>query len=112
MKDLFFKNITSEDRRQRKLISTELMEQQGIRSCIHRHLVCRIVDIGSPQEALPAPTLYVVKKQDTKLRIECFYCRIKGQMYLAADQKIYLISFIHSLKIELKVIPRDATNAL
>ena len=104
MRNMLFKNITSEDRRQRVLASSEFIEQKGIRSCVHRHLVCRIGEMPRANEVLPRPTLYVVRKQDRKSSLEHFYCRIKGQMYLATDEKVYLVSFIHSLRIELTTI--------
>lgn len=101
MRNLLFKNITSGDKKQRILSSSEFMEQKGIRSCVHRHLVCRIDSATQSSETLPKPTLYVVRKQDTRCRMEHFYCRIKGQMYLATKEKVFLVSFIHSLRIEL-----------
>ena len=101
MRNLLFKNITSDDRKQRILSSSEFMEQKGVRSCVHRHLVCRISSIAQSSDILPKPTLYVVRKQDTRCRVEHFYCRIKGQMYLSTSEKVFLVSFIHSLRIEL-----------
>ena len=101
MRNILFKNITSQDRRQRVLASSEFMDQKGIRSCIHRHLVCRIEDMTTADYVLPRPDLYVIRKQDTRFRLEHFYCRIKGQTYLAINEKVYLVAFIHSLRIEL-----------
>lgn len=69
---------------------------------VNRHMVCRIIDIEKPDSVLPRPMLYVFKRRDTRLNIEAFYCRIKGQMYFTAKDKIYLVSFINSLRIQLK----------
>lgn len=107
MRDLLFKNITSENKRQRILYSSELLEQNGLRTTVHRHLVCRVLDMANPNEALdilPPPDLYIVKKRNTKSRIESFYCRIKGGMYFSVKNKIYMASFIHSLRIQLKTV--------
>lgn len=105
MRNLLFKNITSEDRKQKKLSSSELIEQSGLRTTVSRHLVCRIVDVEQAGVVLERPTLYVIKKRDTKLNLEAFYCRIKGQLYLASKDKLYLVHFINSLKIQLKAAP-------
>lgn len=102
MRNLLFKNVTSEDRRRKRLSSVEFIEQPGLHTTVNRHMVCRIVDTGKPDAALPRPTLYVFKRRDTRFNIEEFYCRIKGQMYCADQDKIYLVHFINSLRIHLK----------
>lgn len=102
MRNLLFKNVTSDDKRRKKLSSVELIEQGGLRTMVNRHMVCRITDIERPDSILPRPTLYVFKKRDTRINIEEFYCRIKGQMYCADQDKIYLVHFINSLRIQLK----------
>lgn len=101
MKNLYFRNITSDNRRQRILSSSELSESAGMRTAINRHLVCRIYDVEKAGLPLPRPTLYVLKKQDKKEKVEIFYCRIKGSMYFALKNKLCLISFINSLRIQL-----------
>lgn len=106
MRDLLFKNITSDDKRQRILYSSELLEQNGLRTIVHRHLVCRVIDMVNNEapNILPSPDLYIVKKRNTKSRIESFYCRIKGGIYFSIKDKTYLASFIHSLRIQLKTV--------
>lgn len=104
MRNVLFKNITSENKRQRLLCSSEYIEQEGVRTVVNRHLICRIFDVAKAEKVLCSPTLYVFKKRDTKANTEAFYCRIKGMMYLAAKNKLYLVSFVHSLRIQLKAI--------
>ena len=104
MKNLIFKNITSENRRQRILYSSESIEQEGIRTVVNRHLICRIRNVAQAEEFGQAPALYVIKKRNSKDNTEAFYCRIKGLMYMSAKHKLYLVSFIHSLRIQLKAI--------
>lgn len=106
MRNLLFRNVTSDDKRRRILASSEFIEQKGVRSCVHRHLVCRIEEMSKAQDFLPRPTLSVVRKQDTRFKLEHFYCRIKGQMYLANNNQVFLVSFIHSLRIELSAIQK------
>lgn len=104
MRNLLFKNITSRDRSQRVLSSSELIEQDGLRTNVSRHLVCRVLEVAKAGGFLPSPALYVLKKRDTEFNTEAFYCQIKGKMYLAAKDKLYLVSFIHSLRIQLRAI--------
>lgn len=104
MKNLLFKKITSENRRQRILYSSESIEQEGIRTVVNRHLIFRIHNAVPAEEFLQAPALSVIKKRDTKANTEAFYCRIKGLMYMSAQHKLYLVSFLHSLRIQLKAV--------
>ena len=104
MRNLLFKNITSRDKRQKVLSSSELTEQDGLRTNVSRHLVCRVLEVAKAEAFLPTPALYVVKKRDTEFNTEAFYCQIKGKMYLTTENKLYLVSFIHSLRIRLKAI--------
>jgi hypothetical protein len=50
----------------------------------------------------PAPYLYVFKKRDTKLHKEKFFCRLKGSIYVLSHGKTYLITYMHSLSINLE----------
>jgi len=102
MRDLIFKNLTSDDKRRKVITCAELIDQEGIRTNIYRHFVCRICNVKKAEQALPQPTLYVVKKRDSKSLSEAFYCRIKGSMYVINNENIYSIDFIHSLRISLK----------
>lgn len=104
MKNLIFKNITSENRRQRILYSSESTEQEGIRTVVNRHLICRIHNVVEAEESLQPPALYVIKKRDTQANSEAFYCRIKGLMYMSDKHRLHLVSFIHSLRIQLKAV--------
>ena len=102
MRDLQFRNITSLAKSQRVLACSELSEQEGIRTTVNRHLVCRFFEAKGENKALPQPNLYVFKKQDRKNRMEIFYCRIKGSMYFFFEKRLCLVSFINSLKIQLR----------
>lgn len=102
MRDLQFRNITSPSKGQRVLACSELSEQEGIRTTVNRHLVCRVFEAKGADMSLPRPELYVFKKQDKKNRIEIFYCRIKGSMYFSFENRLCLVSFINSLKIQLR----------
>ena len=102
MRDIVFKNLTSEDKRHKRIASSELIEQGGLRTNVYRHLICEVSDVKEASDVLSRPVLYVLKKRNNKSRTEFFYCRIKGHMYLAINDKVRLVTFIHSLRIYLQ----------
>jgi hypothetical protein len=101
MRDLVFKNLTSLNRQRRILASSEIVDKKGIRSIIHRHFVCIVKEIKGNGVARPLPYLYVLKKHNTKEQKERFFCRIKGGVYAIINGRLFLILFMHSLKISL-----------
>lgn len=116
MRDLLFKNLTSSDKRKKILASSEIVDKQGVRSIIHRHLVCIIKEIKPPvnkdqindeQTKRPLPSLYVLKERNAKEQKEKFLCRIKGSMYVISNGRLFFVRFMHSLKINLISIPQD-----
>jgi len=110
MRDLLFKNLTSADKRGRVITSRELSEQDGLRTHIYRHLFYRITKVKETDSILPKPILYVLKKRDAKAKVEMFYCRIKGNIYMTVADKIYLINYVHSLRILLRAVPKVAVH--
>ena len=104
MHDIFFRNITSHNKGRRILSSSELTERSGISSRVQRHLVCRVSEVQTADAILPKPTLYVFKKRDRFEKVEIFYCKMKGSMYFALQNKLCLVSFINSLRIQLKPV--------
>ncbi len=110
MRDLVFKNLTSSDKKRKIISSCETMEQRGVRTNIYRHLLCRVQEVTDTSAMLPKANLYVVKKHDTRLKLEEFYCRIKGSMYMVTNSKTFLIAFVHSLRIDLKAIQHSVSS--
>lgn len=107
MRDLLFKNLTSADRK-RKIISTsEIAEKQGIRSVIRRHFVCMVKEIKDAKVEKPSPYLYVLKVHNTKEHKEKFFCRIKGSVFVVLNHRLFIIMFMHSLRIDLAAISQD-----
>ena len=110
MRDLLFKNLTSADRKRRIVSTSEITEQHGIRSVIHRHFVCIVKEVKDREVEKPLPYLYVVKVRNSKDKKEKFFCRIKGSIIVVFSHKLFLIQFMHSLKIDLTAIPQDILN--
>ena len=105
MRNLLFKNQTSSDRKRRIIASSEQIDKGGAHTVIHRHFICLIREVKDLQtEQRPAPYLYVVKERNTRKKIERFFCRLKGSMYVKGGLKVYLVVFSHSLKIHIRAV--------
>lgn len=102
MRNLLFKNLTSSDRKRKVISSMESTAQDGLHTSVYRHLLCQILEAKDSGSILPKPILYVIKRRDTVKRTEGFYCRIKGSLYMVVKGKLYLVSYVHSLRIVLK----------
>jgi len=110
MRDLLFKNLTSEDKRRKIIATSEIMDKEGVRSTIRRHFVCILKEVESNKTEMPLPNLYILKERNRKSQKEKFFCRIKGSVYAIANGKLFLILFMHSLKINLETIPQDSVK--
>lgn len=102
MRDLLFKNLTSEDRKRRVVSSSEITDKKGIHSVIRRHFICLIKEVKSKNEASkPLPSIQVLRERNSKTKFDRFSCRIKGSVYASSGDRLFLILFMHSLKITL-----------
>lgn len=107
MRDLLFKNLTSTDKRRKVLSSSEIVDNKGVHSLIRRHLICIVKEMKEKsQDKRPLPSLYVLKEHNDKEQKEKFFCRVKGSMYAVNNGKLYLILFMHTLKITLMSLPQ------
>ena len=107
MRDILYKYLTSEDKRKRVISSQETVDKEGIRSIIKRHFICMLKEVDDEELQPPEPYLYVLKVRNTKEQKEKFFCRIKGSLFAIKQGKLYLILFMHSLKIDLAAAPSD-----
>lgn len=105
MRDLLFKNLTSSDRKKRIIASSEVTENAGLRSIIQRHFICMVREVKDNKIDRPKPYLYVLKEHNRRAQREKFFCRIKGGIYAISEKRVFLILFMHSLKITLTAIP-------
>lgn len=108
MRDLLYKNLTSSDRRRKKIASLEVVEQQGVRNTIRRHFIYLVKEVKGAQAQRPLPSIHIIKERNTREQRESFSCRIKGSMYAVHKGKLYLILFVHSLKITLVAVPQGS----
>lgn len=112
MRDLLYKNLISGDKKRKIVASSEVVDKQGVHSVIHRHFVCIIKELKDNNIAGPLPYVYILKKRDTKEQQEKFFCRIKGSMFSVNSGKLFLILFMHSLKIDLTAVKQDSKELL
>lgn len=110
MRDLLFKNLTSNDKRRRKIVSSEIVDKQGMRSIIRRHFACVVKEVKGAHIEKPLPYLYVLKEHNNIEQKEKFFCRIKGSVYAVSNGKLFLILFMHSLKIDLTKTAEDSAK--
>jgi len=67
MRDLLFKNLTSNDKRRRVLATSEVAEKEGVRSTVHRHFVYIVKEVKNKSAVEKhAPYIYVLKERNTK----------------------------------------------
>ena len=104
MRDLFFKNLTSEDKKSKIIATSEVYEEQGYRNIIHRHFICVIKEATKLPQERTTPYLYVLKEHNTREQKERFFCRVKGSVYVMFKKRMYLVLFTHSLKIDLSPV--------
>ncbi len=105
MRDLLFKNLTSNDRRRKVISSSEITDKEGVRSIIRRHFVCMVKEVKDEGMDKPAPYLYVLKEHNSKEHKEKFFCKIKGSVCAINQGRLFLIVFMHSLRIDLLSAP-------
>jgi hypothetical protein len=105
MREMVFRNLTSDDRRKRIIATSEVADREGVRSFIRRHFICMVKEVKDTNER-PQPSVYVLKEHNSRKQKEKFFCRIKGSVYAQHKGKLYLIIFAHSLNITLTAIPQ------
>ncbi len=105
MRNLLFKNLTSNDKRRKILVSSEIVDKKGVRSVTHRHFVCLVKEVKDNKIIAPAPYVYVLKQHNSKNQTGRFFCKIKGNMHVVVEERIFLIVFMHTLRISLELVP-------
>jgi len=99
MRDLVYKNLTSQDRKRRVISSSEVINKEGVRSVIRRHFVYMVREVPEIPNINPAPYIYVLKERNSKEQKEKFFCKIKGDIYAVNSGRFFRVTFLHSLNI-------------
>ena len=103
MRDLLYKNMTSNDRRRKIITSSEVSDKEGVRSVINRHFIWLVKEIDNCKaKSKPTSSVYVLKEKNTKECKQKYICRIKGSVHAVVGNRLFLIMYMHSLKINLQ----------
>ncbi len=105
MRDLVFKNLTSKDRTRKILLAKETIDEDGIQTRIHKHLIYNVSEVkeGQTMEKVDGE-LFITKEKNTKLKTESFFIKMKSGMFANCNNKVFMVNFLQSLKIELSPI--------
>jgi len=109
MRDIIFKNLTSLNKKRRVFASCEITDKQGIRSIVHRHSICIVKEVNKAENEESMPDIYVRKEHNADRQIENFFCKIKSAAYLLHQEKLYLVLFMQSLRINLVDLKNSLT---
>lgn len=101
MRDLLFRNLTSKKKQRRCLSMYEVVKQDGILAKTHRHAVYSFEKVPNANQELEKPTLNVIRLHDSKTKKDKVFCKMKGKVFAFCNKTIYLVSFVHTLRIEL-----------
>jgi hypothetical protein len=101
MRDLLFRNLTSQEKKRRRLSLSESVNQDGMSARSQRHIVYSIQEVQDTNKILEKPVLSVIKLHDSRVKVDRLFCKMKGKIFALHEGKIYLVSFVHTLKIEL-----------
>ena len=112
MRDLLFKNLTSQDKRRKVIASCEISDKQGLRSVISRHFLYMVKEVQSQKAKQPSPRVYILKYHNSSQQREKFFCKIKGSVIAVHKAKLYLVLFMHTLKINVAPAPEGLGNNL
>ena len=102
MRDLVFKNITSDDKRKRILQAQEVISDNGMLTKIRRGFVYLIKPVKQAKGKVEQPEVCIIKSIDTKLKIEKLFLKIKGGLYAVNKGQLYFLSFCHSLRVDIQ----------
>lgn len=109
MRDLVFKNLTSRDRSRKILLAKETINEDGIHTRIQKHLIYDVRELKqepSKKEDIKNE-LFITKEKNSKQKTESFFIKMKSGMYANCNNKLFLVNFLQSLKIELSPIAKE-----
>ena len=113
MRELLFKNITSENKKRKDLYVSETVDRDGVITTTQRHstyILGGCNKFKSLEElaewkkttGLKASKrhIFIIKKRDTSLHKDMFICDVVGRFYAVSGSDIYSIAFKHSFEID------------
>jgi len=117
MRELVFKNLTSNNKRRKDLYISETVEQDGVKTVTRRHSMYIIMnrnkisnsaELSQYKEEAEAKAskrhVFIFKKRDTKSQKDSFICDVVGKFYAVIKDDLYSIAFKHSFAIDFSSI--------
>lgn len=103
MRDLVFKNLTSRNKSRRILLAKETINEDGILTRIQKHLIYDVHEISEEysDDKKFKNELFILKEKNTRLRTESFFIKMKSGMCANCNNRVFVINFLHSLRIDL-----------
>jgi hypothetical protein len=103
MRDLVFKNLTSKNKSRRILFAKETIDENGILTRIQKHLIYDVHELleGQQREKKIESELFITKEKNSRLKTESFFIKMRSGMYANCNEKMYIVNFLQTLKIEL-----------
>ncbi len=114
MREVVFKNLTSNEARKKDILLKEVFERDGVVARTERrsfYFIKNVNHLGSEEElqqwvamhgSSKEPSkrhFHIMKEHNDMLGMDKFICKILGTFYAVIDRDIYTIAFLHSFKI-------------
>jgi hypothetical protein len=95
--------MTSRDKSRRILFAKETINEEGILTKIQKHLIYDIQELkgDTSEDKIPKNELFITKEKNTKLKTESFFIKMKNSIYVNSNGRIFIVSFLHSLRVDL-----------
>ncbi|MDO8603458.1 MAG: hypothetical protein Q7O04_06405 [Candidatus Omnitrophota bacterium] len=113
MRELLFKNITSENKKRKDLYVSETFDRDGVTTTTQRHSIyivgaCnKFKTLGELAEWKKVAGqkankrhVFIIKRRDNKLHKDTFICDVVGRFYAVTGFDIYSVAFKHSFEID------------
>jgi hypothetical protein len=98
MRDLFFKETISRDKKKKTFSVLERIEENGILTQLERKSIYHIKDGRVSKILNPQPQVFINKINDRTHRKEEFSYKVLGDFYAIVSGRLYLVCYIHSFK--------------
>ncbi len=113
MRELLFKNMTSNDHKKRDISIQEIVEKDGIlakttRRCLY--FIKEKTPVKSPMDLQKISDIKdldeeqkrhfcVLKQRDSDLGVDKLMCKVAGTFYAVVNNYLYCVVFFHTFKI-------------
>ncbi len=115
MREIVFKNLTSQDRKRKDLFISETTLEKGVQTTTQRRSIYMIkghahyknsmelnkfANEAQPQNNKNPRHIFILKKHDSKTKKDTFICDVVGTFYIVVNEDVYTIAFKHSFEVD------------